>query len=331
MHFLERLARYAEKEKISQPLTHLLHKFYLAYSTALVDNNRNISHIDPLLIRFLDMVVKQLQKPFHFNPFHKRVIKPFDYYHFGLDFLRPLIIFEQSKILGLQQVDKMEEQLAKKDNIILFANHQIEPDPQIINLLLEKTHPHFAEKMIFVAGHRVISDPLAVPFSKGCNLLCIYSKKYIETPPEKKREKLLHNQKTMKELQKLLNEGGHCIYVAPSGGRDRPNKKGVVDVAPFDPQSVEFFYLMGKQSKHPTHFYPLSLATYNLLPPPNSVEVELGEKRQPKCSPAHLEFCPELDMENIPGCKTEDKRSKRQKRAKHIWQIVHQSYKRLIS
>ena len=43
--------------------------------------------------------------------------------------------------------------------------------------------------MIFVAGERVITDPLAIPFSMGSNLLCIYSKRYIDHPPEKKIEK----------------------------------------------------------------------------------------------------------------------------------------------
>ena len=55
--------------------------------------------------------------------------------------------------------------------------------------MLEKEHPRLAEEMIFVAGHRVISDPLAVPLSIGRNLICIYSKKHIENPPEVKAAK----------------------------------------------------------------------------------------------------------------------------------------------
>ncbi len=50
--------------------------------------------------------------------------------------------------------------------------------------------------MIFVAGERVITDPLAVPASMGRNLLCIYSKRYIDHPPELKSEKQLHNKRT---------------------------------------------------------------------------------------------------------------------------------------
>ena len=36
--------------------------------------------------------------------------------------------------------------------------------------------------MIMVAGDRVTTDVVAVPFSKGRNLLCIFSKKHIENP-----------------------------------------------------------------------------------------------------------------------------------------------------
>ena len=80
--------------------------------------------------------------------------------------------------------------------------------------------------MIIVAGHRVVSDPLAIPFSMGRNLLCIYSKKYFESDPAAKADKLQHNQRTMKKMLQLLSEGGKCIYVAPSGGRDRPGAAG---------------------------------------------------------------------------------------------------------
>jgi glycerol-3-phosphate O-acyltransferase len=50
-----------------------------------------------------------------------------------------------------------------------------------------------ASKIVFVAGHRVTTDPVAIPFSIGCNLLCIFSKKYIEVPPELKASKQQRN------------------------------------------------------------------------------------------------------------------------------------------
>ena len=43
-------------------------------------------------------------------------------------------------------------------------------------------------------------------------------------------------------MERLLAEGGKCIYVAPSGGRDRPNAQGEIQPNAFDPQSIELFY-----------------------------------------------------------------------------------------
>jgi len=330
MNYQRKLDLLAKENQLPPKLVSILRRFFLSYTEALESNAANSQENLSILERFLDMVLDQLKHPFVFEPFHKSIRAPIDYYRFGLDFLRPLIVFKDSKVLNLERVDKMIEHLGAGENIILFGNHQTEPDPQAISLLLEATHPKFAEEMIFVAGQRVISDPLCVPISKGCNLLCIFSKKYIETPPEEKHEKQLHNQKTMKRMSQLLAEGGKCIYVAPSGGRDRPNEKGTIDVAKFDPASIEMFWLMAKHAGRKTHFHPLALATYDLLPPPNSVEIELGEARHARCTPIHLAFGPKIDMEDFPGSENVDKKQKRQLRADYIWNLVNSDYQQLI-
>ncbi len=43
----------------------------------------------------------------------------------------------------------------------------------------------------------------------------------------------------MHELVRQLAAGGLCVYIAPSGGRDRINEAGEVPVAPFDKDSIE--------------------------------------------------------------------------------------------
>lgn len=330
MDYDDKLDKLAQENKLNPKLVSILRRFFLSYREALESNNLSTPENLSILGRFLDMISDQLENPFVFESFHESIRTPIDYYRFGLDFLRPLIVFKDSKVLNLHRVDEMTNLLAKGENIILLANHQTEPDPQAISLLLEATHPKFAENMIFVAGQRVISDPLCVPFSKGCNLLCIFSKKYIENPPEQKHEKQLHNQKTMKRMSQLLAEGGKCIYVAPSGGRDRPNEKGEIDVAKFDPASIEMFWLMAQHSGRKTHFYPLALATYDLLPPPNSVEIELGEARHARCTPIHLAFGPEIDMDHFPGSDGADKKQKRQLRADYIWNLVKTDYQEIV-
>src|SRR5579872_1607182 len=259
----------------------ILAQFFKCYRAVIGDD-------DSMLRLFIQLVQNQLKHPFTFEPYHQKVRHPIDYYQFGLDFIRPLIDIAHSTVQGGGILDQIDQQLKRKENVVLLANHQTETDPQAISILLEKTHPHIGEKIIYVAGERVVTDPLAVPFSMGCDLLCIYSKRYIDHPPELKAQKQLHNKNTMELMCRLLQEGGKIIYVAPSGGRDRRGEHGEIEVAPFDPASIEMFILMARKAKTPTHFYPFTLSTYDLLPPPETIQKELGEARLAKRCPIQI-------------------------------------------
>jgi glycerol-3-phosphate O-acyltransferase len=300
----------------------IVEQFFDCYRQA-VDKN------EAILSLFLQLVQKQLKNPFVFEPYHQKVRSPIDYYQFSLDFIRPLIDLPHSKLEGEEVLKKIDQQLKRQENVILFANHQTEADPQAISILLEKNFPQIGEKIIYVAGERVVTDPLAIPFSMGCDLLCIYSKRYIDHPPEKKAQKQLHNKNTMELMSRLLREGGKIIYVAPSGGRDRRGKSGKVEVAPFDPASLEMFYLMARKAKTPTHFYPLALSTYDLLPPPETVQKELGEMRIAKRCSIHISFIPEFDMEIFPGSEQNDKNLRREARRDALWNLVNKTYQRM--
>jgi glycerol-3-phosphate O-acyltransferase len=324
--FLIKLDLLFQDSDIPEKYKKFIHAFYTSYRETLALHHLSIEPYIPLFCTFIDLVKQQLTTPYTFQPYHERIRAPFDYYTFGIDFLRPLVDKETSSVQGLSHLDTIATFLRQGHNVILFANHQIEADPLAISLLLEKTHPEIAAEMVFVSGQRVLTDPLAIPFSMGINLLCIYSKRYIDHPPEQKLKKQLHNKKTMELMRDLLKEGGKCIYVAPSGGRDRPNAEGIVEVAPFDPQSIEMFYLMAQKAKHPTHFFPLALATYDLLPPPETVQIELGEHRVAKRGDIHLAFGSEIDMKHFPGSETKDKHLRRQKRAEYIFNLVRQAY-----
>lgn len=329
MDYEDKLTSYTKQGVYPENVAKMILGFFQSYVTAMKECGKDIEFPSTMFDTYMELVKEQLQQPFEFEPFHVRTTHPFNHYQFGLDLFRPLVLFDSSKRIGLEYVDKMLWQLKKGENVILFANHQTELEPQAIHLLLEDTHLKFAQDMIFVAGHRVISDPLAAPFSRGCNLLCIYSKKYLEIPPEHKQHKLQHNQRTMKRMIQLLSDGGKCIYVAPSGGRDRYNETGKPVVAPFDAQSVEMFYLMSQQSGKMTHFYPLALATSQLLPAPSTVEAELGEKRRTTCTPLHLAFGEELDMENLPIDSEGDRKEFRKRRAEYICDQVRILYAQL--
>jgi glycerol-3-phosphate O-acyltransferase len=318
----ERLKGLLARREFPAKFGQILDEFLQAYRRALSMAGLNPDAYDHLSSRFIERLEAQLTAPFAFEPYHRQVTEPFDYYTFGLDFLRPLIDKTTSSVSGRAHLDRGARQLAEGDNVIFLANHQTEGDPQAISLLLEDTHADLGRRLIFVAGERVTTDPLAVPFSMGRNLLCIYSKRHIEHPPEKKAERQRHNQKTMERMRALLCEGGHAIYVAPSGGRDRVNTSGVVEIAPFDPQSVEMIYVMARRSDRPAHFYPMALDTYAFLPPPDAIQIELGEPRRIARAGIHLAIGAELDMEALGRAAPVDKRAQRVARAQAIWETV---------
>jgi len=324
--FLDQLKNLQDQGLIPVKYYHIILQFYECVKEAIFEANRPLEAIIPTFLLYLQLLQEQFKHPYSFEPYHKKIRHPIDYYQFSLDFIRPLLDFPNSSILGLETLNTIEQQIAQGDNVIFLANHQSETDPQAIAILLQKTHPRLAESIIYVAGARVITDPIAVPFSMGCDLLCVYSKRYIDHPPELKLEKQLHNKNTMTLMSRLLQEGGKAIYVAPSGGRDRRGEKGTIEVAPFDPQSIEMFYLMAKKAKTPTHFYPLTLSTYELLPPPKTIQKELGEMRSAKYSPIHLIFSPEFNMEQFSGSDEKDKTKRRANRAQAIWSIVKHQY-----
>ncbi|KAL6008209.1 hypothetical protein ACLOJK_033715 [Asimina triloba] len=90
-------------------------------------------------------------------------------------------------------------------NIILISNHQTEADPAVISLLLHTTNPHLPEKLIYIAGDRVVTDPVCKPFSMGRNLLCVYSKKHMHDIPELVEMKKRANTRSLKEMALLLS------------------------------------------------------------------------------------------------------------------------------
>ncbi len=314
------------QKKYSNKYLDILSKFVDKYEIIIKKKNLDFNKYRQIISKYSKLVVKHLKKPPKFEYFHKAIRSPIDYYQIGLDLFRPLIDFENSTLSGIENICQMQAHIKKNENIILFANHQIEADPQAISLLLENSFHDFATKMIFIAGERVITDGLAIPISLGVNLFCIYSKKYFDVHKDKKDKMTNHNKETILTIKKKLKKGGQCIYIAPSGGRDRMNKDGVVEVAPFDHQSIELFYILGKNSKVQTHFYPLALSTHDIMPPPDGIQIDLGEIRHTDEAPIHLSFGKELNMENFPGSDTTCRDLKKKLRRDYIYNIVCSMY-----
>jgi len=311
--------------------------FFTSYMTEVYKAGNDVDYYEKVLTSLFKKVLENMKEPHKFDPFHEAMREPFDYYALGNEFATGVINQDTSEIVGIEQIEQIQKQIADGDNVVLFANHQSEADPQIFSVLLDPKYPGFAEQTIFVAGDRVTTDLLAGPFSMGRNLLCIFSKKHIENPPELKSEKSRHNRNVMKQMQKLFKDGGKVIWVAPSGGRDRTDENGNFVVAPFDAKSIEMFRLMADKAGRTTHFYPLSMFTYPICPPPRAVGGAVGEERVVKWSPAGLHFGDEVDLEafaagcvvdNFPeGCDPTEKRDAlRDALSEHIHGLVSDNY-----
>ncbi|CAM9553654.1 unnamed protein product [Ascophyllum nodosum] len=132
----------------------------------------------------IKMVPENVKEPYKFELFHPATKDPLDLYTWGNDFFRPLVEMDKSLLAGKENLDKIVDYLAKGENVFLLSDHQTEADPQVISLLMEREgYGKLASGLVDVAGHRVTTDPLAIPFSMGRNLLWIFSKKYTENPP----------------------------------------------------------------------------------------------------------------------------------------------------
>ncbi len=86
---------------------------------------------------------------------------------------------------------------------------------------------------------------------------------------------------------------------------------------------------MAQKAGTPTFFYPMALSTYDLLPPPETIQLELGEARTTQRGAIHLAVGPVIDMDQFPGHDGPDKRQRRTARANFIWNQVYKDYQTL--
>ncbi|CAN6311742.1 unnamed protein product [Urochloa humidicola] len=278
----ELILRIRKEGNLPADVASSLEELYYNYKNAVLQNGDPNAHDIMLsnMTALFDRVLLDVQNPFTFPPYHKAIREPFDYYMFGQNYIRPLVDFRNSYVGNISLFHDMEEKLHQGHNVVLMSNHQTEADPAIIALLLEKTNPWISENIAYVAGDRVVTDPLCKPFSMGRNLICVYSKKHMNDYPELVEMKRRSNTRSLKEMALLLRGGSQLIWIAPSGGRDRPDPStGEWYPAPFDSSSVDNVRRLLEHAGVPGHIYPLSLLCYEVMPPPQQVEKEIGEQR----------------------------------------------------
>ncbi|NGX46198.1 MAG: hypothetical protein K940chlam2_01384 [Chlamydiae bacterium] len=330
MSFQEVLDKAFHDKKVDAKLYALMQGFYDSFQKVYEKHGEELLSHDAMFTTFLEEVIKVVDTPFPFQPFHQMVTAPIDYHRFGIEFIRTLVDPKKSFVQYEENVQKILSQLANKENVILFANHQTEIDPQLISMALEKSAPKLAQELICVAGDRVTRDPMAVPFSMGRNLLCFYSKRHVGAAPEDRAKKQQHNQRALRQLRRLLEKGGSCIWVAPSGGRDRRASTGKNDLSPLAPDRIELFRIIAKQAKTPTHFYPLALFTYYIFPPPPTVKKELGEWRNTRREGARFAFGDEIDMDHFPGDHEKERAARRASLTTYVYKLIKKYYQPLV-
>ncbi|KAK6140961.1 hypothetical protein DH2020_025294 [Rehmannia glutinosa] len=292
----------AEAGRLPIDVAQGMEELYHNYRNAVFDSGHPKAHEIVLanMAVALDRIFMDVRDPFQFSPHHKAIREPFDYYMFGQKYIGPLLDFRNSFIGNISLFNEMEKKLRQGENVILISNHQTEADPAIIALLLESTNPFIAENMICVAGDRVVTDPLCKPFSMGRNLLCVYSKKHMNDDPELLDMKIRANTKSLKEMAMLLRGGSKIIWIAPSGGRDRPDpvtKEWYP--APFDASSVDNMRRLSEHAGVPGHIYPLAILCYDVMPPPPQVEKEIGEKRVISFQGVGLSVAPKISYQEV--------------------------------
>lgn len=305
---LSHIRKEVETGRLSSDIANGLEELYYNYRNAVLqsgDPRANEIILSNMAVAF-DRILLEVEDPFTFSPHHQAIREPFDYYMFGQNYIRPLIDFRRSYIGNISIFSDMEDKLQQGHNIVLMSNHQTEADPAIIALLLERTNSHIADTIVYVAGDRVVTDPLCKPFSMGRNLLCVYSKKHMNDAPELIEMKRRSNTRSLKEMALLLRAGSQIIWIAPSGGRDRPDPiTGEWYPAPFDVSSVDNMRRLVEHSTVPGHIYPLSLLCYEVMPPPPQVEKQIGERRTVSYHGVGLSVSPELDFSEVAaGCET---------------------------
>lgn len=306
----EMKAKMSSNSSMLTLLQHFMQEYVTANQKAFLDGQTEDCHPQKVVQRILTAIQYGFEfglgeNPYQFDVSHTalRGLDPqrengntVDYYKFGCDFFRPVMNLKKSQVLGKDNLQQAMEQLQRGENVVLLANHQSEADPQVVSVCLELAgYAQQAAEMVYIAGHKVTTDALAIPFSMGRNLICIHSKKHINADAETKPLKQRQNLKAMSAMLKSFKQGGTLLWVAPSGGRDRRDTTtGQVPCAPFDSKTIDMFRLMGNKSGVPTHYYTLAMVSYDLCPPPDYVEAGTGEQRNVRYVPVGISMGQEL-------------------------------------
>jgi glycerol-3-phosphate O-acyltransferase len=338
--FMGLLEKLSAAGKLPKPLLEQWRDFYASYRGAVVGSGAHGAG-EELAARvqatIADTVFNQMaggDAAYEFPSAHRRLLEPYDYYQFGQRYVGSLIDFESSVLGRPDRWRALAEQLARGDNVVLLANHQTEADPGVFAHMLASSHPGLAEEVNYVAGDRVVTDALCKPFSMGRNLFCVHSKRHMGDDPVARAAKMETNRRTLVAMQRALNAGGCLLWIAPAGGRDRPDPAtGAWKPDRWDPAAVELMRNLAARAKPQGHIYPMAMYSWPVMPPPKSVEKALGERRVTAYSGVGISLCEELTAEELAAAPrdagAEDKERAQRALAEAAQQRVADEYARL--
>ena len=146
----DKLERAKEKYDIPESYVGVMGGFFTSYMTEVYKSGKDMDEYEAILTELFTRVLERAKEPHQFEPFHRAMREPYDYYALGNNFAGGVIKYEQSKVVGLNYVDQIRAQVAAGDNVVLLANHQSEADPQVaLTRTLTRTltlapypHPH---------------------------------------------------------------------------------------------------------------------------------------------------------------------------------------------
>ena len=292
--------------QVPERLIGAVNELYNNYKAAILGSGTpgaNEKFVAKVMASVCERVLQQLnpEAAYTFPSHHERILEPYNYYNFGQRYIRGLVDFSRSMLGNEDYFKEVQDQLQRGENVVLLANHQTEADPAVFALLLEAKFPDLATDVIYVAGDRVVTDPLCKPFSMGRNLFCVHSKKHMDDDPDSKAEKQAINRRTLRAMQNALNEGGKLLWIAPSGGRDRSEDPSTQETLPdqFDASAVELMRALLTKAKPEGHIRPFAMYSFRIMPPPKQVEKNIGEKRLVFHAPVGISVGKELDVDSI--------------------------------
>ncbi|KAL6544000.1 Glycerol-3-phosphate dehydrogenase [NAD(+)] [Orobanche gracilis] len=105
--------------------------------------------------------------------------------------------------------------------------------------------------------------------------------------------------------------GAKIIWIAPSGGRDRPHpvtKEWYP--APFDASSVDNMRRLAEHAGTPGHIYPLAILCHEIMPPPAQVEKEIGERRVISFHGVGLSVAPSINYHEFTSALEDQEKAK---------------------